>query len=77
MRHGATAAEVEREAMNGGWLVVSCDEVRDGKTSLWTPADPAERAVVRGMVKGYFIIMLINLGLALVGWSIYAIAAAQ
>ena len=78
-RVALNASDVEREAMESGWLVKSCelDTGSDRGKTLWTPKDPMERAVIRGIVKGYFIIMLINLGLAFVGWTIYAIAAAQ
>jgi len=40
--------------------------------SLWTPSDPRERAVVRGVVKAYFIIAFSQVFAALVIWCAYA-----
>lgn len=76
-RVAISASDVEREAMESGWLVKSCEPDAGTKQgqSLWTPKDPTERAVVRGMVKGYIIIMFANTCLALAGWAVYAIAS--
>ena len=46
----------------------------DGKIRLWSPDDPIERAVVRGIVKAYVLIVLCSLLIGMVMILLYAIS---
>ena len=75
--------QAEAKCVDADWLVISntdnspssiVEYPQSSTGTIWTPTDPTERAIVRGIIKAYLIILVSTALLVFAAWVVISIA---